>query len=48
MCATCGCGVDLGSVETVFAKNYQCRDCGEVFKRLWMEAGVPALHIQEY
>ena len=32
MCATCGCGVDPGSVETIFAKNYQCLDCGEVFK----------------
>ncbi len=32
MCATCGCGVDLGSVEEVFAKNYICQDCSFIFK----------------
>jgi Zn finger protein HypA/HybF involved in hydrogenase expression len=32
MCATCGCGVDLGSLEEVFAKNYRCQDCSLIFK----------------
>lgn len=32
MCATCGCGIDLGSMEEVFARNYRCKDCGNVFK----------------
>jgi hypothetical protein len=32
MCATCGCGVDLGSTEEVFAKNHSCLDCGQLFK----------------
>jgi hypothetical protein len=32
MCATCGCGIDLGSIEEVFAKDYRCGDCSLVFK----------------
>ncbi len=32
MCATCGCGIDLGSMEEVFARNYRCNDCGNVFR----------------
>jgi hypothetical protein len=32
MCATCGCGVDLGSTEEVFAKNYRCQDCNMIFR----------------
>ncbi len=32
MCATCGCGIDLGSMEEVFARDYRCRDCDNVFK----------------
>jgi len=32
MCATCGCGVDLGSMEEVFAKNYRCQDCKHLFR----------------
>ena len=32
MCSTCGCGIDLGNIETVFAKDYRCIDCGQVFK----------------
>ena len=32
MCATCGCGINLGGIEDVFAKDYGCGDCGLVFK----------------
>jgi hypothetical protein len=32
MCATCGCGVDLGSIEEAFAKNYRCQDCSMFFR----------------
>lgn len=32
MCATRRCGVDLGSLEEVFAKNYRCQDCSLLFK----------------
>ena len=32
MCATCGCGIDLGSMEEVFAKNYRCLDCSMLFR----------------
>ncbi len=32
MCATCGCGVDLGSLEEVFARDYRCQDCSLIFK----------------
>ena len=32
MCFSCGCGIDLGEIETVFAKDYSCLDCGQVFK----------------
>ncbi len=32
MCSNCGCGIDLGSTETVFARDYHCLQCGEIFK----------------
>ena len=32
MCATCGCGIDLGSMEEAFAKDYRCGDCGQAFR----------------
>ena len=32
MCATCGCGIDLGSMEEAFAKAYRCGDCGQAFR----------------
>ncbi|MDD1762488.1 MAG: hydrogenase maturation nickel metallochaperone HypA [Methanothrix sp.] len=32
MCSTCGCGIDLGGIEDVFAKNYRCGDCSLLFK----------------
>ncbi|HOV81876.1 MAG TPA: hypothetical protein PLN19_05210 [Methanothrix sp.] len=41
MCATCGCGIDLGSIEEVFAKSYRCKDCGNVFKGFGYGAECP-------
>jgi Zn finger protein HypA/HybF involved in hydrogenase expression len=28
----CGCGLDLGSMETILARAYECLDCGQEFK----------------
>jgi hypothetical protein len=41
MCATCGCGIDLGSIEEVFAKNYSCGDCSLVFKGFGYKIACP-------
>lgn len=31
MCQICGCGIDAGSMESLFAKNYKCQSCGHNF-----------------
>lgn len=31
MCQICGCGIDAGSTEALFAKNYKCQSCGHNF-----------------
>jgi Zn finger protein HypA/HybF involved in hydrogenase expression len=41
MCATCGCGIDLGGIEEVFAKNYRCQDCSLVFKGFGYKVACP-------
>ena len=41
MCATCGCGIDLGGIEDVFAKDYRCRDCSLVFKGFGYKVACP-------
>ncbi|MGV8125905.1 MAG: hypothetical protein ACP5PV_01670 [Methanothrix sp.] len=42
MCATCGCGIDLGGIEDVFAKDYGCGDCGHVFKGFGYKVTCPS------
>lgn len=32
MCNICGCGIDIGSTESMFSKNYSCLECGKTFK----------------
>ncbi|HQF15779.1 MAG: hypothetical protein A4E45_01780 [Methanosaeta sp. PtaB.Bin039] len=32
MCAICGCGIDAGSADSMFAKDYRCLNCGHVFR----------------
>ncbi len=32
MCAICGCGIDAGDAEQMFARDYKCSDCGQIFK----------------
>jgi hypothetical protein len=41
MCSTCGCGIDLGGIEEVFAKNYRCGDCNFVFKGFGYKLSCP-------
>lgn len=32
MCQICGCGIDLGGMESMFSKKYKCLECGRIFK----------------
>ena len=32
MCAICGCGIDAGEAEQMFARDYKCSNCGRIFK----------------
>ena len=41
MCATCGCGIDLGGIEDVFAKDYRVRDCSLAFKGFGYKVACP-------
>jgi hypothetical protein len=32
MCAICGCGIDAGNADSMFSKDYECLNCGQIFK----------------
>lgn len=34
MCAICDCGIDAGEADSMFSKDYECLDCGQVYKAL--------------
>ena len=45
MCAICGCGIDAGEAEQMFARGYKCSNCGHIFnkKLIWPGQTMPII-----
>jgi hypothetical protein len=45
MGAICGCGIDAGEAEQMFARDYKCSNCGHIFnkKLIWPGQTMPII-----